>query len=54
MIYDEIETFRAYDDEQFDYPYGLRKSSLDILEFDNTLINLGPSGFYEWEQNYHY
>lgn len=42
MIYDEVETFRPYDDEQFDYPYGLRKTSLDFLSLNNSLITRKP------------
>lgn len=31
VIYDEIERFRRYNDDQFNYPYGLRKTSLDTI-----------------------
>ena len=34
VFYDEIETFRHYEDEQFKYPYGPRKTYIDSLILD--------------------
>ena len=62
VIYDEIETFRKHTDPQFNYPYGLRKTSIQNIQFKNAALfpveedingDLSANDF-EYEQNYEY
>ena len=62
VIYDEIETFRKHTDLQFNYPYGLRKTSIQNIQFKNAALapadedinGDGDANDFEYEQNYEY
>ena len=40
ILYDEIETFKDFNDKYFDYPYGQRKTKIHS-------VTIGPD-FYGW------
>lgn len=54
VIYDEVETFRDSKDPQFGYPYGPRKTVLDFIPMDPTLVFNDTEGLTTWESNYLY
>ncbi len=33
VVYDEVEKFRKYDDDEFSYPYQKRKNNLGTIKF---------------------
>ena len=39
VIYDEIETFKNYDDPDFNYPYGQRKIKLNSQTISNIFYD---------------
>ena len=56
VVYDEIEIFRSNSDPEFDYPYGRRKTSLDLTTLDVTSLEfLDPEEKeFDYEKNYEY
>jgi hypothetical protein len=41
VVYDEIEKFRAYDNDLFEYPYEDRKTKLNSFNLDTRDFKLG-------------
>lgn len=54
VLYDEIETFRDFDQEQFHYPYGPRKTSLNRATIDIQLLAFEIQEYGDYEYNYEY
>ena len=56
VVYDEIEIFRQNTHPEFDYPYGLRKTSLDLTTFDVTSLYWKDEEKteFEYESDYEY
>lgn len=58
VIYDEIETFRNYDDPDFNYPYGQRKIKLNSQTISPIFYEYNHEAdfmelmSYEYQMNY--
>lgn len=49
VIYDEIEFFRKYTSDLFDYPYQKRKNKLSSFSFSADPNRVDSSGAYDYQ-----